>query len=97
MRKNRFVIGVVLGMSLAVAAGSVEAKEAKEKQFHASFAGTDTYKDDFSFTGTSAIPGKRKSKGTKRRGARAFLRLRGYTGEREPVYCPDAPVKDVNL
>src|SRR5882724_1465168 len=44
-----------------------------------------------------AIPGKRKSKGTKRRWARAFLRLSGYTGEREPVYCPDAPVKDVNL
>jgi len=42
-------------MSLAVAAGSVEAKEAKEKQFHASFAGTDTYKDDFSFTGTSGV------------------------------------------
>jgi hypothetical protein len=55
MRKNHFVLGVVLGMSLAVAAGRVEAKEAKEKQFHASFAGTDTYKDDFRFTDTSGV------------------------------------------
>ena len=49
MRKNRFVTGVVLGMGLAVAAGNVEAKE---KQFHANFAGIITNKDDFSFTGT---------------------------------------------
>jgi len=49
MRKNKFVIGFVLGVGLAVAVGSVEAKE---KPFHASFAGTFTNKDDFSFTGT---------------------------------------------
>jgi hypothetical protein len=49
MRKNKFVIGFVLGVSLAVAGGSVEAKE---KPFHASFAGTFTNKADFSFTGT---------------------------------------------
>ncbi len=48
MRKNRFVIGLVLGVGLAVAVGSVEARE---KPFHASFAGTCTNKDDFSFTG----------------------------------------------
>jgi hypothetical protein len=52
MRKNRFVIGVVLGMSLAVAIGSAEAKE---KPFHASFAGTATNKDDFSFTDTQSF------------------------------------------
>ena len=60
MRKNRFAIGFVLGMGLAVAAGSVEAKE---KQFHASFAGTATNKDGFSytggpFTGYDAVAGK---------------------------------------
>src|SRR5262245_12440880 len=49
MRKNRFVTGVVLGIGLAVASGRVEAKE---KPFHAPFAGTITNKDDFSFTGT---------------------------------------------
>src|SRR5712691_7533944 len=49
MRKNKFVIGVILGVGLAVAVGSVEAKE---KPFHASFVGTFTNKDDFSFTGT---------------------------------------------
>jgi len=36
-------------MGLAVAGGSVEAKD---KSFHASFAGIGTNKDDFSFTGT---------------------------------------------
>src|SRR4051794_33582668 len=49
MRKHRFVIGLVLGMSLAVAGSRLEAKE---KSFHASFAGISTNKDDFSFTGT---------------------------------------------
>jgi len=49
MRKNTFVTGVVLGIGLAVASGRVEAKE---KPFHAPFAGTITNKDDFSFTGT---------------------------------------------
>lgn len=48
MRKNKFVIGVVLGVGLAVAVGSVEAKE---KPFHASFVGSCTTKDDLSFTG----------------------------------------------
>jgi len=49
MRKNRFIVGVVLGIGLAVAIGSVEAKD---KQFHASFVGTVTNKDDLSFNGT---------------------------------------------
>jgi hypothetical protein len=49
MRKHQFVIGLVLGIGLAVAVNSVEAKD---KPFHASFAGTNTNKDDFSFTGT---------------------------------------------
>ena len=49
MRKYRFVIGLALGIGLAVAVGNVEAKD---KPFHASFAGTITNKDDFSFTGT---------------------------------------------
>jgi hypothetical protein len=49
MRTHRFVIEVVLGIGLAVAAGNVEAKD---KPFHASFAGTTINKDDFSFTGT---------------------------------------------
>jgi hypothetical protein len=52
MRKNRFVTVVVLGIGLAVAVGSVEAKE---KQFHASFAGIITNKDDLSFTGMPGI------------------------------------------
>lgn len=51
MRKNRFIVGVVLGIGLAVAVGSVEARD---KQFHASFVGTDINKDDLSFTGTPA-------------------------------------------
>ena len=51
MRKHRFVIGLVLGFGLAMAGSSVEAKE---KLFHASFVGSSTNKDDFSFTGTSA-------------------------------------------
>ena len=59
MSTQRFIIGVVLGIGLAVAAGSVEAKE---KSFHASFAGTIINKDDFSFTGTpgsySTVAGK---------------------------------------
>jgi hypothetical protein len=46
MRTNRFVIGVVLAASLAMARGSVEAKE---EHFHAQFAGIDTNKDDFTF------------------------------------------------
>ncbi len=50
MRKYMFVIGVVMGVSLAVAGGNVEAKE---KPFHANFAGIETNKDDLSFTGTS--------------------------------------------
>ena len=49
MRKNTFVIGFVVGLSLAVAVGNVEAKE---KRFRAGFAGTSTNKDDLSFTGT---------------------------------------------
>ena len=49
MHKHRFVIGLVLGVGLAVAVGSVEARE---KPFHASFVGTFTNKDDFSFGGT---------------------------------------------
>jgi hypothetical protein len=49
MRTHRFVIGLVLGIGLAIAAGNVEAKD---KPFHASFAGTIINKDDFSFTGT---------------------------------------------
>jgi hypothetical protein len=52
MRKQRFVIGMVLGIGLAVAVGSVEAKD---KEFHAQFAGLDINKDDFSFTGTSGV------------------------------------------
>jgi hypothetical protein len=59
MRTHRFVIGVVLGIGLAVAADSIEAKD---KSFHASFAGTIINKDDFSFTGTpgsySTVAGK---------------------------------------
>ena len=51
MRKNKFVIGFVVGIGLAVALGSVEAGA---KPFHASFAGTCANKDDFSFTGTPA-------------------------------------------
>src|SRR5260221_7787248 len=50
MRTKRFVMGVILGVSLAVAGGRVEAKD---KAFHAHFAGTTTNKDDFSFPGTS--------------------------------------------
>jgi len=52
MRKQRFVIGVVLGISLAVAGGSVEAKD---RQFHAHFAGTDSSADEYTFPG--ATPG----------------------------------------
>lgn len=48
MRKNKFIMGVVLGIGLAITVSSVEAKE---KPFHASFAGTCTNKDDLSFTG----------------------------------------------
>lgn len=49
MRKNRFVIGlIILGIGLAVAASNVEAQE---KQFVARFAGTCINKDDFSFAG----------------------------------------------
>ena len=49
MYKYRFVIGLVLGISLVVAINNVEASE---KSFHASFVGTGTSKEDFSFTGT---------------------------------------------
>ena len=52
MRKPRFVIGIVLGIGLTVAGGSVEARD---KSFHAHFAGTNTNKDDFSFPGTSGV------------------------------------------
>jgi hypothetical protein len=52
MCKSTFVIGVVLGVGLAVAGGRVEAKD---KSFHASFAGIGTNKDDFSFTGTPGV------------------------------------------
>ncbi|HEV8717546.1 MAG TPA: hypothetical protein VGX03_32585 [Candidatus Binatia bacterium] len=52
MRKKRFVIGLVMGIALAVAGGSVEARD---KSLHASFAGTATNKDDFSFAGTPAF------------------------------------------
>src|SRR5712692_9811621 len=52
MCKHRFHTGVVLGIGLAVTIGSVEAKE---KPFHASFAGIGTNKDDFSFTGTPGV------------------------------------------
>ncbi len=54
MRKHQFIIGLVLGMSLAVAGSRVEAKE---KPFHASFAGTTVNKDDFGFTGTTGGQG----------------------------------------
>src|SRR5215471_18221860 len=54
MRKNRFIVGIVLGIGLAVAVGSVEAKD---KQFHASFVGAFTNKDDLSFTGKQGIVG----------------------------------------
>ena len=50
MHKNTFFMGIVLGISLTVVVGNVEAKE---KPFHASFAGTCTNKDDLSFTGPS--------------------------------------------
>src|SRR5215471_10132688 len=49
MRKQRFAIGLALGIALAAAGSNVEAKD---KPFHTSFAGTITNKDDFSFTGT---------------------------------------------
>ncbi len=61
MRKHQFVIGLVLGMSLAVASSRVEAEE---KQFHASFAGTSTNKDDFSFTGAQGFHGTIAGKST---------------------------------
>ncbi len=51
MQKNNLITGVLLGLSLVIAGGRVEAKE---KQFHATFTGTTTNKDDFSFTGTQA-------------------------------------------
>lgn len=54
MDKRRFVTGIVAGMALAVFAGGVEA-EAKDKQFHASFVGAFTNKDDLSFTGTQGV------------------------------------------
>ncbi len=52
MHKSRFVTGIVLGMSLAITVGSVEAKE---KPFHASFVGNATNKDDLSFTGSTPV------------------------------------------
>ena len=55
MRKNRFVIGIVLGIGLIIAVGRVEAKD---KQFHANFVGAFTNKDDLSFTGTQSFVGQ---------------------------------------
>src|SRR5262245_42777261 len=52
MCKKRFVTGVVLGMGLALAASSIEARE---QRFRAHFAGTDTFKGDFSFTGGGSV------------------------------------------
>src|SRR5262249_6212624 len=49
MRKQRFIIGLVVGMGLAIAGASVEAKE---KQFHAPFAGTCLSIEGFSYTST---------------------------------------------
>jgi hypothetical protein len=51
MHSSKVILGMVLGISLVMASSRVEAKD---KQFHASFVGTDTNKDDFSFTGTPA-------------------------------------------
>jgi hypothetical protein len=48
MCKKRFVTGIILGMGLALAASSIEARE---QRFQAHFAGTSTFRDDFSFTG----------------------------------------------
>ena len=49
MRKQRFVIGFVVGIGLAVAGGSVEAKD---KSLHAPFTGPCTNSSgDFSYTG----------------------------------------------
>jgi len=61
MHKSRFITGVVLGVSLAVAVGSVEAGA---KPFHASFVGSSTNKDDFSFTGPPAGYGTVAGKST---------------------------------
>ena len=52
MEKRSFIIMGVALVLLAIAGGSVEAKD---KPFHASFVGTATNKDDFSFTGTPAL------------------------------------------
>jgi hypothetical protein len=48
MRKNQFIIGIILGMGLAMAVSSADAKD---KQFHANFAGSDIFTADFSFDG----------------------------------------------
>jgi hypothetical protein len=50
MDTRSFILGFALVL-LAIASSSVEARE---RPFHASFAGTCTNKDDFSFTGTPA-------------------------------------------
>jgi hypothetical protein len=47
-----FIIGMALVLMLAATVASVEART---KPFHASFVGTATNKDDFSFTGTPAL------------------------------------------
>src|SRR5256885_6078663 len=52
MRTQRVIAGVVVGISLAVAGGSVEARD---KSFHAHFAGTDSSAAEYTFPG--ATPG----------------------------------------
>jgi hypothetical protein len=51
MKHYHLTIGIALVLLLAGAMGNVEARN---KQFHASFAGTCANKDDFSFTGEPA-------------------------------------------
>ena|SRR2546422_10330812 len=50
MRKQRFIIGFVVGMGLVVSGGSVEARQ---KSFHAHFAGTDNGTSEITFPGTT--------------------------------------------
>ena len=50
MKHYHLTIGIALVLLLAGAMGNVEARN---KQFHASFAGTCANKNDFSFTGTT--------------------------------------------
>ena len=49
MATRSFILSLALVLMLAIAVGSVEARA---KPFHASFVGSSTNKDDFSFTGT---------------------------------------------